>query len=745
MPPKLPAPPTSDIGAPDLSWGTWGQGLINEWFETAADLIWPQSVITYGRMRHDLQIKAVLSAYILPMMRATWAVDPEGCRSEVVQRVADDLGLPILGADKGQTGARRRGIIWHRHLSTALRGQLTFGHMPFERRYEVDAGVTKLISLGERMPWTIAAMKVNRDGSMNEVEQNTQRDPIPANRLVWYVNDREGSNWAGLSPLRASFGAWLLKHETWRVHATSIRRFGMGVPYVEAPAGATQQMVAQAQQLAANMRVGDSAGIGLPQGFKPSLMGLTGSVPDALGFIKYLDQSIAKSMLAGLIELGQTETGSRALGDTFMDLFLLSLQAVADEVATTATSGHPGMPGIVTDLVDQNWGEDEPAPRIVCLDVGQDYEVTADAIGRLVQYGALVPDSSLDSWIRKRWRLPARDPNDALNPAPVRGKPDTALKPANEQPPEAVPRTPGPSAPADTTGPSSTPQSTPKAVAATAAQTAYIEAAKWDPENHAIQWEQALSSLLLQYRTISSTQRTDLVDQVINAIESGQPSKLALTAASTGDGPGIVQQAMINVATRAAEALIEEAAQQGVKINMERVRLDTQVMGSVARARTMIASQYYAQQASGKALQIAGFDNSTATQVRAADEVDHFLAGLSDRTLRDHLGAALTAAQNQGRMAALAAAPESAGTAEYVAAEFLDKNTCDNCRKVDGTHFGDLAEADAAYPTGGYVACEGMARCRGTVVAIWGGQEMPPKVPSLDALRTGRTPTITLT
>jgi len=45
-----------------------------------------------------------------------------------------------------------------------------------------------------------------------------------------------------------------------------------------------------------------------------------------------------------------------------MDLFQLALQSVADEVATTATSGHPGMPGIVTDLVDVNWGEDEPAP-----------------------------------------------------------------------------------------------------------------------------------------------------------------------------------------------------------------------------------------------------------------------------------------------------------------------------------------------------------------------------------------------
>jgi hypothetical protein len=52
---------------------------------------------------------------------------------------------------------------------------------------------------------------------------------------------------------------------------------------------------------------------------------MTGSVPDAIAFVSYLDQQMSTMALAGLIDLGNTDNGSRALGDTFLDLFLLSL------------------------------------------------------------------------------------------------------------------------------------------------------------------------------------------------------------------------------------------------------------------------------------------------------------------------------------------------------------------------------------------------------------------------------------
>jgi predicted ABC-type ATPase len=448
--------PTRDIGTPDLVWGQYGTGLLSsDWWETSPDLIWPQSNTTYAKMRHDPQLKAVMQAYTLPIMRATWAVEPAGCRDEVVQLVADDLGLPILGADTEPGPARRRGVIWQRHLRIALQN-LIYGHMPFELRYRIDStnpGGCHLDHLGERLPHTIANIVLNHDCTIDHITQNSQGSPIPANRLLWYVTEQSGANWAGNSMLRPAYGAWLIKHEMWRVHGTSIRRFGMGVPYVEAPPGATAAQVAQARDMASAMRAGEQSGAGVPQGFRPMLMGLTGSVPDAMEFIRYLDQAMAKMALAGLIELGQTETGSRALGETFLDLFLLSLQAVADEVATTATSGQDGMPGAVVDLVTQNWGEDEAAPRLVCTDVGENYQVTAEALSTLVTAKALTPDAALEDWIRKTWRLPESagpisplakppppkpvSPGGNAQPGPPGVSPPASGSPAG-QPPAAV-------------------------------------------------------------------------------------------------------------------------------------------------------------------------------------------------------------------------------------------------------------------------------------------------------------------
>jgi hypothetical protein len=730
------APPTVEIGKPDFYWGTWGQGLLTEWWETAADLIWPQSVITYGRMRHDPQLRAVLSAFIYPLLRANWVVDGTGCRQKVTQHVADDLGLPILGSDDKPGPARRRGVVWTRHLRQSLQ-KLVFGHMPFERRYELAPdGLYHLANLGPRMPWTLAYIKLQDDGTVREVVQTTQPEPIPAARLVWYGYEIEGSAWAGISPLRPAFGPWLLKHETWRVHATSIRRFGMGVPTVEAPPGATQAMVNQAQQLASGMRAGDQTGAGLPPGYKFSLAGLTGSTPDALAFVKYLDQQMSKMALAGVVDLGQTEIGSRALGETFLDLFMLALQGLADDTATEATSGYPGMPGIVTDLVDVNYGEDEPAPRIVCTDVGQQHEVTAQALYWLLAYGAITADPELEAYVRNAWRMPQRQtpPPEALPKPPGGGEigPGGILTGPDGNPLPA----PAPGSPAtQPTGPAKAP-----AAARAAAPPPFglrrnltpVEVkAGFDPQLVQAQWQSEVDWLLAQWpQQVFAAQRDALADAVSQAVDQGKIAKLASLPVDTTAGAGLLKASMLNLAGRAAEEMIREAGHQGVTIDPARVKVSRPSLAKVAAARAAMAGAYLSAQAGQAALQVtkaAGPKHPHGGGQAGDDVADYVLVrlnGLSQTSLRDQLGAALSAAQNMGRIAAMAAAPAAAGDAAYVATEILDQNTCDPCQGEDGVEFGSLEEAEAAYVNGGFIDCEGGLRCRGTVMGVWSGAEI---------------------
>lgn len=387
--------------------------------ELVADLTWPLSVRTYNTMRHDPQLTAVMNAYTLPLRQAPKWVDPSGCRDEVVQQVADDLGLPILGLDDEPGPARRRGFNFADHFRLALL-HLIYGHMPFEETYELKDGRIRLVKLAERMPQTIRDIKLDANGGLLGIQQNFSDTVVPENRLIWYSHDREGAMYQGRSMLRPAYGAWLLKHEAWRIMATSGRRFGMGVPSVTAPPGATPAMVSEASKLATNIRAGDEAGVGLPPGYTLAITGMTGSAPDMLGFIRYLDSQIAQMALASVLNLDASPNGSRALGDVLVNLMLLSLNSIGGEMGSELEK-------LTVRMVDYNWGEDEPAPRVVIGDAGSRPEVTATSLKELVQYGALVPDPALDAFIRERWQLPERETPIPAPVAPV--APGTSAEP----------------------------------------------------------------------------------------------------------------------------------------------------------------------------------------------------------------------------------------------------------------------------------------------------------------------------
>lgn len=61
--------------------------------------------------------------------------------------------------------------------------------------------------------------------------------------------------------------------------------------------------------------------------------------------------------------------------------------------------------------------------------------------------------------------------------------------------------------------------------------------------------------------------------------------------------------------------------------------------------------------------------------------------------------------------------------ARIYASELLDRSTCGPCSLVDGREYASEAAARLDYPHGVYRACEGGARCRGTLVFVWSTEE----------------------
>lgn len=424
MAPKTAAPRTEKgyVNAGAGPFTAWGMPLVDQ-FEENPDLTWPNSVWTYGRMvREDARVASVFRAVGLPIRRTQWRICPNGADDKVVQHVATSLGLPIEGDDTERPTPRSRGSFsWPRHLQHALR-YLQFGHAVFEIVYgEPVDGLFPLRKLAPRPQSSIAYWNVDRDGGLISVQQwpagtfggpgmvimapSSMGPAIPVDRLVVYAHDMDPGVWVGNSLLRGAYKHWRVKDELIRIEAAAARRHGIGVPVITANEHESDDpdRIDALLATASAYRGGETAGLALTNGETFSVMAPTGTPMDPRRAIEYHDHQIALVALAHFLNL-DGKGGSYALASVQADTFVQSVQTVAEDIREI-TQAH-----VIEDIVDRNWGPDEPAPKLVFDEIGSRQDATAAALQMLVNARLLTPDDRLEAFLRSATGLPAPDP-----------------------------------------------------------------------------------------------------------------------------------------------------------------------------------------------------------------------------------------------------------------------------------------------------------------------------------------------
>lgn len=435
--------PTTELGYPGgliPGFGRGAGGYIVEGFDNNADLRFPDSAVVYDRMRkEDGQVGSVARAITYPILNAGRRL--VGGRDEVRAFIESELGLNTSDDEDGRRRRRREGIVFTDHLREALLS-LWFGFMPFEQVYEVGPAAPDLSDperdqrlgtnlyahlrkLAPRMPRTLTEVRAARDGGLAGVVQlpppgATGRVSIdgvfiPTDRLVMYVNEKEGADWTGNSLLRSAYKHWLLKDALIRLGAQVVERNGMGIPFVSYTEPKDR---GRALALARSLRAGAEAGGALPPGMSVTITGVNGSTADGLPWVKYHDEGIGRSLLAMFLNLGH-DNGARALGATFVDYFLLALNSVLRNLEETITE-H-----VIRDLVEINYGPDETYPVLKFDDLTAESTPTAEALKALADAGLITADRDTENDIRRRYRLPAK-------PAPAGG--DEAVEDAAGSP-----------------------------------------------------------------------------------------------------------------------------------------------------------------------------------------------------------------------------------------------------------------------------------------------------------------------
>lgn len=232
------------------------------------------------------------------------------------------------------------------------------------------------------------------------------------------------------------------------------------------------------------------------------------------------------------------------------------------------------------------------------------------------------------------------------------------------------------------------------------------------------QWESAVSGMMRDYVMIENNQRAELREQIIAAVDSDDLDALDRLHVSTDETARLLFKHMISLAGLAGKEMQREAESQGVSVppwdlgTALAASSATDVLTAVSRVVSRSLGLNLVQSA---ARRVTAYIGSRRSGRSVSDAVDAGLKDLSSATPREAIGSAMSSAQNAGRMAVLRVAPAG----QYLASEALDKNTCGPCRNIDGSEFTSLRAAEAAYPSGGYIDCQGGGRCRGTMIAVW--------------------------
>lgn len=251
-------------------------------------------------------------------------------------------------------------------------------------------------------------------------------------------------------------------------------------------------------------------------------------------------------------------------------------------------------------------------------------------------------------------------------------------------------------------------------------------------------WEDRLEALLVDWEEQVTPDQIDaLVASIESIVTSGAPADLAELTVPTDVAEQLLGDVMLDQAEAAGQRMADLAAEQGVSIApvtpwpVVDARLVAkaprkspaydQGLATDLRAASRVQTKFLGQGLSAFAAQEALHHwkpGSTGKDVGAA--VRARLESLTAQSLRTDLGSQVWAAENEGRFATLEkSAADNNIAVTYVAEEIRDKNTCPECKDVDGTRYSSLDAAQNDYPFGGYVKCEGRSRCRGTIVPKW--------------------------
>jgi hypothetical protein len=288
---------------------------------------------------------------------------------------------------------------------------LDFGCAVHEDIWTVDEDAIRVRNCPGRLPLTYYRWHTDPDGeTLVALEQYGYRRhefknvTLPAEKMCRYTYQQEAANFWGIPLLRAMYPSWYIKQSLIRIDAVACERNGMGVPAYKLPVGFSKEDWESAFNFVTQLCAHEATGIveppGDPQtGFR--LVGTMGSVRQIMPSINRCNLEMAACALEMSMMSGQTPYGHRATAQVHHDSFMLSLQALADELMWALQTTT------IRRLVQYNFGLDAPVPDVVIANLeSRQLSDMIDGLTKMAQSGILISEDNVRRFIREEWGLP---------------------------------------------------------------------------------------------------------------------------------------------------------------------------------------------------------------------------------------------------------------------------------------------------------------------------------------------------
>lgn len=405
--------------------GRLGQKRYGGFFyeEFLRELQGKKGMAVYQEMsENDDTIGAILFSIEMLIRQASWDVKPGG--TTPADEEARDFVLSCMD-DMSDT--------WSDTISEIL-SFLTYGWSAHEIVYKRRCGKRSDPQLRSKytdglIGWqklpirsqdTLYEWLYDDNDNIRGIIQNPPPDfgfiEIPVEKLLLFKTKSRKGNPEGRSILRNAYRDWYFKRRIQEIEGIGIERDLAGFPVLTAPEGLDiwnaedSEMVAiknAAENIVQNIRRDSLEGLVAPNGWELKLLTSGGQRQfDTSAVIERYDSRMAMTCMADFILLGHQNVGSFALSSDKTKMFSMAIGSYLDIICEVFN--NQAIPALI-DINGDYFSGITDYPTLTHGDVEDaNLEKLGDYISKMITCGALIPDESVEDFVREQAGMPER-------------------------------------------------------------------------------------------------------------------------------------------------------------------------------------------------------------------------------------------------------------------------------------------------------------------------------------------------